>query len=197
MVSDPNVLNTYPDILSKEQFCKACHISKRTALYLLANDLIPHIDNGKKTRCYRIRKADIISFIKKQSTTKERQPPQRRGSNPKPIRDFSRSIKTILQLAEDPAAIREFYQKKMAGFPEVMVVSQVTEFIGYNRQTIGRWISCGKLRALKSMNQHMIPKTYLLDFLLTDTFNQIVRKTPEHEKMLWELRKKTGGQPSS
>ena len=45
------------------------------------------------------------------------------------------------------------------------------------------------------MNQHMIPKTYLLDFLLTDAFNQIVRKTPEHERMLWELTKRKSKQP--
>ena len=38
----------------------------------------------------------------------------------------------------------------------------------------------------------MIPKPNLLDFLTSDTYNQIVRKTPLHVKMLWELTKKNG-----
>ncbi len=41
----------------------------------------------------------------------------------------------------------------------------------------------------------MVPKPYLLDFLASDTYNRILRKTPLHVKMLWDLVKKNGGQP--
>ena len=68
MIIDLKELKTYPNIMSKEQFCKACHISKRTALFLLENGLIPYIDTGKRTRCYIIRKADVIAFAKKQNS---------------------------------------------------------------------------------------------------------------------------------
>ena len=33
--------------MNKEQLCKACHISKRTAVFLLENGLIPYIDTGR------------------------------------------------------------------------------------------------------------------------------------------------------
>ena len=40
-----------------------CHISKRTALYLLQFGLIPSETTGKKTRCYKIKKFDVIAFM--------------------------------------------------------------------------------------------------------------------------------------
>ena len=63
MVYDKKELNKYPDIMSKEDMRKACHISKRTAQFLLQFNLIPHICTGKKTRCYKINKSDVIAFM--------------------------------------------------------------------------------------------------------------------------------------
>ena len=51
-----------PEILSKEQFYKLCHISKSTALHLLRNGIVPCIDSGMKTRCYKIKKADVKEY---------------------------------------------------------------------------------------------------------------------------------------
>lgn len=71
-----------------------------------------------------------------------------------------------------------------------MSTAQVTEFTGYNRHTVGRWISTGKLLSLRIVHKHMIPKVYLLDFIMSKDFNKIVRKSTPHRKMLWELTKK-------
>ena len=49
--------------MNKEQLRKVCHISKRTAHYLLQFNLIPHVCTGKKTRCYAIKKRDVINFM--------------------------------------------------------------------------------------------------------------------------------------
>ena len=56
MTYDAKELEQYPEIMNKEQLRKVCHISKRTAHYLLLFNLIPHVCTGKKTRCYAIRK---------------------------------------------------------------------------------------------------------------------------------------------
>ena len=42
MTYDAKELEQYPEIMNKEQLRKACHISKRTAHYLLKFNLIPH-----------------------------------------------------------------------------------------------------------------------------------------------------------
>ena len=51
MTYDAKELEQYPEIMNKEQLRKVCHISKRTAHYLLQFNLIPHVCTGKKTRC--------------------------------------------------------------------------------------------------------------------------------------------------
>ena len=63
MKVDITILNSCPEIMNKEQMRKACHISKRTALYLLQFKLIPNETTGKKTRCYKIKKSDVIAFL--------------------------------------------------------------------------------------------------------------------------------------
>lgn len=63
MTYDAEELEQYPEIMNKEQLRKVCHISKRTAHYLLQFNLIPHVCTGKKTRCYAIKKRDVIDFM--------------------------------------------------------------------------------------------------------------------------------------
>ena len=57
--------NTVPDVITKEQFYKLCHISKRTAMYLLRTGKAPCQYSGKQTRCYKIRKADMMQYMEK------------------------------------------------------------------------------------------------------------------------------------
>lgn len=49
------LLNQYPETVQKEQFRIICHISKRTARYLLQSGLVPCVQSGKKTRNYTIK----------------------------------------------------------------------------------------------------------------------------------------------
>ncbi len=192
MKIDLNELKSYPNIMSKEQLCKACHISKRTALFLLENGLIPHIDTGKRTRCYIIRKADVIAFARKQNSESFRKEQPQQPAAPEPVQEVISSVRIKTQMPKDSEVIRRFYKSKMSAYPDVMSTAQVTEFTGYNRHTVGRWISTEKLRPLRVGHKHMIPKVYLLDFMMSDGFSKIVRKTSEHKMLLWELVKKKG-----
>ena len=189
MKADIKEFESFPELMSKEQFCKACHISKRTALHLLQNDLIPYESNGKRTRCYSIRKSDVIDYLTKLDPDVCQEKNDTDISSAE-VKKASRSVLIKALMTEHPVAVRRYFARKMAAYHDVMNVTEVTDFIGYNRKTIGRWISTGKLKALKSMNKHMIPKIYLLDFMMTDAFNEIVRKTPKHSEMVQELIQK-------
>lgn len=57
------MLQGYPSYISKEQLCKICHISKRTALRLLEDGSIPCKSNGKQTRKFQIALADVEAFF--------------------------------------------------------------------------------------------------------------------------------------
>ena len=63
MKYDQKEFKKYPEIMNKEQLYKVCHISKRTAQYLLQSGLIPNTYTGKRTRCYQIKKSDVIAFM--------------------------------------------------------------------------------------------------------------------------------------
>ena len=49
------LLMEYPEVISKEQVYRICHISKRKATWLLENGIIPCKDSGKKTRRFQVR----------------------------------------------------------------------------------------------------------------------------------------------
>ena len=54
------LLNQYPETVQKEQFRIICHISKRTARYLLQSGLVPCVQSGKKTRNYTITRLSLL-----------------------------------------------------------------------------------------------------------------------------------------
>ncbi len=49
----------FPDVISKDQLYKLCHISKKHARFLLLSGKIPREKTGKKTWGYRIKKEDV------------------------------------------------------------------------------------------------------------------------------------------
>lgn len=58
------IKETYPEKIGLEQMRVICHISKKTARYLLKSGLVPCIDTGKKTRQYIINTKDVIAYLK-------------------------------------------------------------------------------------------------------------------------------------
>ena len=58
----------YPEKIGLEQMRVICHISKKTARYLLTSGLVPCIDTGKKTRQYIINTKDVITYLKKRQS---------------------------------------------------------------------------------------------------------------------------------
>ena len=57
------VLRDYPEYISSDQMYRICHISKRTCRYLLETGLVPNIDSGKKTRRFKIKTTDVVSYL--------------------------------------------------------------------------------------------------------------------------------------
>lgn len=60
----------YPDPMSRTDLRRACRIGTRTSLYLLQSGLVPCTHTGKKTRCYKIAKADVAEYLRR----REREP---------------------------------------------------------------------------------------------------------------------------
>ena len=52
------------------------------------------------------------------------------------------------QLPDDAKKIRRYYESKLSSQPDVMGVSEVVSFTGYNRRTVSQWIRLSKLHSL-------------------------------------------------
>lgn len=167
----------------------ACHISKRTALYLLQFNLIPHTCTGKKTRCYAIKKSDVIAFMNDREVNPEKYiaPKNWYKYGSEMVRPYK--IRIHPPCAKDEKKLRRYYESKLAALPDVMDVAAAVDFTGYNRRTVCQWIRVGKLKALALLQKYMIPKCYLIDWLCSDDYNNTNRKSRRHIDMLWEAQK--------
>ena len=62
---------------------------------------------------------------------------------------------------------RRFYRKMFASYPDVLTVEDATNLLGFKSQTgVIRRIHQNQIRYLKVGRNFMIPKEYLIDYLL-------------------------------
>ena len=186
---DKKELDKCSDILSKEQLIKVGHMSKRTASYLLESKLLPAKYTGKKSRCYQIKKKDIIDFFYDYSVMPEKYAtPPKWYSEKKRIRTHSyrRGFKpTVINKKKS----RKYYVDRLAVYDDVLSVAQVSEFTGYRLSTIRHWINEDKLDVIKVHRRYIVPQDYLLDWITSDEYNNIVRKSRKHTSALWGVCK--------
>ena len=186
--------DSIPDIITKDQLYQICHISKSTALYLLRSGKIPCEYTGKKTRCYAIKKRDVIDFMINREINPSRYivPTSWYKYGNEDVKPYK--IRIQPPLPNDPQKTRRYYESKLTDYPDVIDVSAIVEFTGYNLHTVCEWIRFGKLRALALQHKYMIPKCYLIDWLSSDEHNATLRKSRRHIDRLWELQKWSDGQ---
>ncbi len=177
MVVDTEKLKDLPRVLSKEQFYRACHISKRMAEYVLKSGLVKCERSRKKTHTYKIRRADVIAFVKdRQANPAKYYPPLGKGG---------RARKTeAVYLPSDPLireAARAYYEKLMKNDPEIVDTAYVTALTGYGHDTVLRWVGAGKLATFCKLGpRYLYSKENLLDFFLSDSYNRIPVKSQIH-----------------
>ena len=189
-----SIRRKYPETVSKDQFYQIAHISKATALHLLQNGLVPCKDTGKKTRRYAIKKRDVINFMINREVNPSRYivPTGWYKYGNEDVKPYK--IRIQPPLPNDPQKTRRYYESKLASYPDVIDVSAIVDFTGYNRHTVCEWFRFGKLRALALQHKYLIPKCYLIDWLSTDEHNATLRKSRRHIDRLWELQKWSDGQ---
>ncbi len=186
MAHIPKMLESYPDIMNKEQMYVACGISKRTALYLLSSGLVPSSNTGRKTRCYMIKKTDIIHYLK----MREKHPEIYRtpdgwysyGNN---IPDRQIDVSYVMKIPDDIE--REFYATLLSSYEDVLSTKTVCRITGYSSTAVINWINKGWLVAFCSYRTRTIPKCHLIDFMCSYKFVSINRPSAEHIRMTEEL----------
>ena len=134
------ILDEYPEYITKEQLYQICHISKKSAQNLLESGEIPCIDSGRKTHRFLIATADVVDYL------------QRRDSAPRP--------------AADETAVEKI-RAALALYPDVLSVAQVSELTGRRSSTVTKWCRLNYIENIYAGGKTHIPKASLADFLVS------------------------------
>ena len=180
------ILEQYPIYMTKDQMYRVCHISKKTCLFLLESGLVPCLDSGKKTRRFKIKTTDVIHYLEERDRHPEYyKPPEGYYKQP--------HIPQPRVLSEhDLLVMRQFYEKELASWPDVMTIKQVSAFTGYGKTSVERWCTKGHLQHFCIKQKYLVPKIYLLDFLVSWNYIGIAVKSELHiqrNKQIWAQAK--------
>ncbi len=171
-----------PDIITKEQLYRLCHISKTTALHLLRSGIIPCKRSDKKTHCYQIKKEDVRKYLEERAVLAE--------EFTAPVGWYCSGHKATKK--EVPPVILEdmsdYYIDRLKAYPDVLTVQQIIVFTGYKKTAINNWCSKGWLKHFTKRRANMVPKVFFIEFLGSDHFRKIRRKTARHVKLLKGFR---------
>ena len=77
--------------------------------------------------------------------------------------------------------LRAQCNKKMRAYPDVLTTKDIAAITGYNRNSVSKWCTKGLLKSLHMGNQYLVPKIYLLEFMLGPDFRGI--KGCEHNSV--------------
>ena len=84
--------------------------------------------------------------------------------------------------------LRSRLAKQLAKAPDVLTLQQICDITGYNRHTVSRWCTEGRLKPIMKTPTFRVPKVWLLDFLCSDDYNNICRKSRKHNQMVREMQ---------
>ena len=145
------ILDEYPEYITKEQLYQICHISKKSAQNLLESGEIPCIDSGRKTHRFLIATTEVVDYL------------HRRDSAPGP--------------AADETAVEKI-RAALALYPDVLSVAQVSELTGRRSSTVTKWCRLNYIENIYAGGKNHIPKASLADFLVSrwDEFKNIGEK---------------------
>ena len=169
-------LQGYPSYISKEQLCKICHISKRTALRLLEDGCIPCKSNGKQTRKFQIALADVEAFLLKRQARIKINPREARNV----YRPMSAEMKSLL-----PHIVTDWLEP----YPDVLSVDEVVQITGYGSSSVVKWCKKENLQHYCIGRKFFVPKTWLQEFMLSERFWGIHVKSHIHRQSLVSLER--------
>lgn len=170
------MLQGYPSYISKEQLCKICHISKRTALRLLEDGSIPCKSNGKQTRKFQIALADVEAFLLKIQARIKINPREARNV----YRPMSAEMKSLL-----PHVITDWLEP----YHDVLSVDEVVQITGYGSSSVVKWCKKEDLQHYCIGRKFFVPKTWLQEFMLSERFWGIHVKSHIHRQSLVSLER--------
>ena len=178
------IVSTYPKKINSEQLRIILGISKRKCAWMLQNGVIPCKDTEKKTRRYTIEITDVIHYV---NTVSENPyayfiPPIFSACKKKVPTDEIRYPKEVRE------AFSEWLTKRWCNRRETFSPKELETLLGYEHQSVRRWLNRGHLKCVKAQGEEIIAKEWLITFL-SDYGFKIAKKSQKHQELITEFLK--------
>lgn len=184
-------------MISAEELRIRLKISKRKAAWLLQNQIIPCQISDKGTHKYLIRERDVEKYLARPPAERAGEIPvglfnsrNPRTDQPEALKCTSSANHLIPMSDEEKERFIRFLQRKFASLPDAITSQQAAEAIGYQTETINRYIQQGQLYAVMYNAHHIIPKIKFIELIASDSMAQIVKKSPTHRDLILHFRKR-------
>ena len=152
--------HTYGEFISMDNVRIELHMSKRRLAYLLQNGYIPCEIRDSVTWRYKIRTKDVVAYIKS-------------GISPDiPPGVFKRKPQAeVERIKFNKKKLKELFKERMSEYPDALTYDDVAKITDRARSCVWKWVSEGKLKVVKlNSNVSIVPKQWLLEFMLMDDF---------------------------
>ena len=175
------ILEQYPDSMTKDQFYRIAHISKRHAKYLLDSGLVPCINTGKKTRKYHIATHDVITYLCDREDNPEKYKVPTGfyiGKNGCSKRHPDKPRAEIIRFnftEPEKTGLYTLWENLTVGYDDLLTTPVVSELTGYSAQSIQRWCNQKILVGFKIRGTLTIPRLAVVEFMSDDRATAIVR----------------------
>ena len=171
----------YPAIISMDQLYRICRISKRKAVWLLENGVIPCEDSGRQTRRFRIRLEDTINFLERLEEGKL--------DGGIPVGAFSSGGRGQAEQPLDSEALASLLLEAWCDAPDMLTARQASELTGYGTTTVNEWALRGKVAFVCYHSANLISKESLAEYLASPSGQRIAVKSDEHSAAMKQLRR--------
>jgi len=175
-----NLKTQYPAYVSLDQLRVICKIAKRTARYLVENNIIPAIDTGRKTWRYKISIDDVIAYLR-QRERKGSMVPGGAVSSRKTKR--RRSFSQAVDSGQENEVV-EYFKHIYSDYPDVLTTYDLAEMTGLHKKSFQRIIGAGHIKLLTSSPRYIIPKVYFWEFIASRRFIDAWSNSDEFIKVL-------------
>ena len=177
----------YGDFLSLDELSRACKIAKRSARYLVENGIIPAIDTGKRTWRYKIAIGDVIDYLNRREKMGSMIPPgavTSRSEKRKPHKVSTRKSYAHLVMKGQESEIAEYFSHIYSDYDDVLTTPHIVEMTGLEKSTVLKLLQAGKIKSIESHPKYLIPKQFLLEFVVSRHFIEVRTDSEIFKKIL-------------
>ena len=183
------------EIISLEQLYKMLHISKRKAVWMLQNGIIPCEIRNTPTHKYSVRKEDVLVYMAKSEREKRKEIPvgifnAKKTNNPRRTESSGSDCggyfdDTNYKLrGKERARFKEMLEDLLSAVPDTLTVDEVAELTGYHRRTVLRYVQRKYIYGVNMMGKYYISKQSIINYLATDKAFKNTQKSEWHEEII-------------